>query len=141
MRLECQAKALIDGWAMRALARVLSEEWLGAELKEALLAVLDGVPGGVLGRVDKDPCWAVESSGERGLSDQCLWTEILMFPCRDCEGSITGALGKRGCPCRGQPVTCGPTGGARWHWAGSPSQTLPALKPSQIIHKGLSGPW
>ena len=65
--LECQAKALIDGWAMRALARVLSEEWLGAELKEALLAVLDGMPGGVLGRVDKDCCWAVESSGEKGI--------------------------------------------------------------------------
>ena len=50
MGLECQAKALIDGWAMRALARVLSEEWLGAELKEALLAVLAiKVTGVVLG--------------------------------------------------------------------------------------------
>lgn len=54
---------------------------MGAELKEALLTVLDGVPGGALGR----------------SSDRCLWTEILMFPCRDSEGSL-GPWAKEGAP-------------------------------------------
>ena len=40
---------------------------LRAVVLRCSMAVLDGMPGGVLGRVDKDRCWAVESSGEKGI--------------------------------------------------------------------------